>query len=64
MGGRCQEYWNCRRMKINPQVEKVCMEEGVGFVDTWLNFVGRDDFFMKDGLHLTRKGSKCEFVRL
>ena len=22
------------------------MEEGVGFVDMWLNFVGRDYFFM------------------
>ena len=23
------------------------MEEGVGFVDMWLNFVGKDDFFMR-----------------
>ena len=28
------------------------MEEGVGFVDMCLNFVGRDDFFLRDGLHL------------
>ena len=55
MGGRGQEYRNCRRMAINTQVQKVCIEEGVGFVDMWLNFVGRDDFFMRDGLHLTRK---------
>ena len=31
-------------MAINTQVQKVCMEEGVGFVDMWLNFVGRDEF--------------------
>ena len=37
MGGRGEEYRNCRRMAINTQVQKVYMEEGVGFVDTWLN---------------------------
>ena len=33
MGGRSQENMNCRRMGINTQIQKVCMEEGVGFVD-------------------------------
>ena len=67
MGGRGEEYRNCRRMAINTQVQKVCMEEGVGFVDMWLNVVGRDDFFTRDGLHLTGKGAAfrgCEFVRV
>ena len=65
MGGRGEEYRNCRRMTINTQVQKVCMEEGVGFVNMWLNFEGRDDFFTRDGLHLTGKGAAvlgCEFV--
>ena len=43
-GGRGEEYRKCRRMTINTQVQKVYMEEGVGFVDMWLNFVGRCDF--------------------
>ena len=46
---------------MNTQVQKVCMKEGVGFVDMWLNF------FMRDGLHLTGKGAAvlgCEFVRV
>ena len=67
MGGRVEEYRNCRRMAISTQVQKVCMEEGVGFVDMWLSVVGRDDFFMRDGLHLTGKGAAvlwCEFVRV
>ena len=67
MGGRGEEYRNCRRMAIYTQVQKVCMEEGVGFVDMWLNFVGRDDFFTRYGLHLTGKGAAvlgCEFVRV
>ena len=58
---------NCRRMAINTQVQNVCMEEGVGFVDMWLNFVGRDDFFLRNAFHLTGKGAAvlgCEFVRV
>ena len=47
-------------MATNTQVQKVCMEEGIGFVDMWLNFVGRDYFFMRDGLHLTGKGVSWE----
>ena len=57
MGGMGEEFRNCRRMAINTQVQKVCMEKGVGFVDMWLNFVGRNYFFMRDGLHLTGKGA-------
>ena len=38
MGGRGEEYRNCRMMAINTQVQKVCMDEGVGFADMWLNF--------------------------
>ena len=67
MGGRGEEYRNCRRMAINTQVKKVCVEEGVGFVDMWLDFVGRDDLFMRDGLYLRGKGAAvlgCEFVRV
>ena len=43
------------------------MDEGIGFLNMWLNFVGRDNFFMRDGLHLTGKGAAvlwCEFVRV
>ena len=52
---------------IGTVVQKVCMEEGVGFVDVWLIFVGRDEFFMRDILQLTGKGAAilgCEFVRV
>ena len=64
-GGRGEDHRNCRRMTINTQVHKVCIEEGIGFVDMWLNFMGRDDVFMRDGLHLTMKDAAVlgfEFV--
>ena len=55
-GCRGEEYRNCRKMVINTQVQKVCMEERVGFVDMWLNFVGRDDFFRERWTSFDREG--------
>ena len=57
IGRRGHRYRNCRRMAINMLVEKLCREEEVGFVDLWGSFVGRVDMYMKDKLHLSRKGT-------
>lgn len=61
MGGR-----NSRRMSINHRLQGICEEEGVGFIDSWHRFYGREDLFHTDGLHLNNKGAmvlgKC-FVR-
>ena len=35
----------------------MCEEEGVRFVDVWGYFVGKEDMYMRDGLHLSRKGA-------
>ena len=61
---RGEECRNCRRMAINTQVQK---DEGVFLLNMWLKFVGRDEFFMRDGLHLTGKGVAflwCELSEL
>jgi len=47
---------NCRRMAINAQVEELCKEEGVGFLDLWGYFVGQVDMYKGDRLHLNRRG--------
>ena len=57
IGRRGHRYRNCRGMAINMVVEKLCREEEVGFVDLWGSFVGRADMYMKNGLHLSRKGA-------
>ena len=62
MGGRGEEYRNCRRMAINTQVQKVCMEKGVGFVDMWLNFVGR--VFHERWTSSHREGCCSSWVRV
>ena len=50
-------YRNCKRMAINALLEQMCEEEGVGFVDLWGYFVGKEDMYMRDGLHLSGKGA-------
>ena len=44
-------------MTINALLEQMCEEEGVGFVDLWGCFVGKEDTYMRDGLHLSGKGA-------
>ena len=57
MGGR-KGYRNCRRMSFNSQLDKMCRQENVGFVDLWSKFAGRPDLYRKDGLHMTDRGAE------
>ena len=57
MRGRGATYRNCKNMATNALVEHMCEEEGVGFVDLWGYFVGKEDMYMRDGLHLSGKGA-------
>ena len=57
MRGRGVTYRNCKRMAINALLEQMCEEEGVGFVDLWGYFVGKEDMYMRDDLHRSGKGA-------
>ena len=57
MRGRGATYRNCKNMAINALVEQMCEEEGLGFVDLWGYFVGKEDMYVRDGLHLSGKGA-------
>ena len=57
MRGRGASYRNCKMTAINALVEQMWKEEGVGFVDLWGYFVGKEDMYMRDGLHLSGKGA-------
>jgi len=50
-------YRNCKRMAINALVEQMCEEVTDGFVDLWGYFLGYEVMYMRDGLHLSRKGA-------
>ena len=38
-------------------VKRLCKEEEVGYVDVWDCFVGKEEMYMRDGLHLGGKGA-------
>ena len=56
-GNRIHGYRNSKRMAVNGMVERLCKEEDVGYVDLWDSFVGREDMYGRDGLHLSGKGA-------
>ena len=56
-GNRIQEYRNSKRMAVNGMVERRCKEEDVGYVNLWDSFGGKEDIYVRDGLHLSGKGA-------
>ena len=38
-------------------VKRLCKEEDVGYVDLWDSFVGKEEMYLRDGLHLSGKGA-------
>ena len=38
-------------------VKRLCKEEEVGYVDVWDSFVGKEEMYVRDGLHLSGKGA-------
>ena len=55
-GNRIHGYRNSKRMAVNGMVERLCKEEDVGYVDMWDSFVGNEELYFRDGLHLSGKG--------
>ena len=41
-------------MAVNGMVKRLCKEEEVGYVDLWDSFVGKEEMYARDGLHLSR----------
>ena len=59
VGTRSKGYRNSRRTVINRLVKQLCEEEEVGFVNLCDGLVGKEEMFMKDGLHLERGCCSC-----
>ena len=54
-GNRIHGYRNAKRMAVNGIVKRLCKEDEVGYVDMWDSFVGNEDMYARDGLHLSGK---------
>ena len=56
-GNRIRGYRNSKRMAVNGMVKRLCKEEEVGYVDLWDTFVGKEEMYARDCLHLSGKGA-------
>ena len=56
-GNRIQGYRNSKRMAVNGVVKRLCKEEEVGYVDVWDSCFGKEEMYVRDGLHLSGKGA-------
>ena len=56
-GNMIDGYRNSKGMAINGMVKRLCKEEDVGYVDLWDSFVGKEEMYERDGLHLSGKGA-------
>ena len=48
--------WLSRAIGVNEQLKGVCKDVGVSFVDDWDKVFGRRELYVRDGVHLSRKG--------
>ena len=55
-GNRIRGYRNSKRMAVNRMVKRLRKEEEVGYLDLWDSFVGKEEMYARDGLHLSGIG--------
>ena len=56
-GNKINGYRHSKRMAINGMMNhRLCKEDDVGYVDLWDSFVGKEEMYARDGLHLSGKG--------
>ena len=48
---RIRWYRISKRMAVNGMAKRLCKEEEVGYVDLWDSFVGREEMYVRGGLH-------------
>ena len=56
-GNRIYGYIDSKRMAINGIMKRLCKEEDVGYGDMWDSFVGKEEMYARDGMHLSGKGA-------
>ena len=44
-------------MNMMMMMKRVCKKEDVGYLDLWDSFVGKEEMYARDGLHLSGKGA-------
>ena len=55
---RAGQVWLSRALGINGHIRDMCEEFGFMYLDMWDSFMGKEDMYALDGIHLSRKGVK------
>ena len=53
---RIQGYRNSQRMAVNGMLKRLFKEEEVGYMGLWDSFVGKEEMYVRDGLHVSGRG--------
>ena len=56
-GNRIQGYINSKRMAVKGMVKRLCKEGEVRYLGLWDSFVGKEEMYVRDGLHLSGNGA-------
>ena len=48
--------WLSKALCLNDRLRGFCRRNGVGFIDEWDRFYGRQELYAMDGVHFSRKG--------
>ena len=56
-GNRIHGHRDSQRMTVNGMVKRLCKEDEVGYVDLWDSFVGKEEMYARDHLHVSGKGA-------
>ena len=46
-----------RAIGVNDKLSKLCSDANIGFIDPWTDLMNHRNFFMRDGIHLSHKGT-------
>ena len=49
-------WWLSHALGLNERLRRMCGENGVGFMDEWSSFYGRQELYARDGVHFSKKG--------
>ena len=53
---RASGEWYSRALSLNNSIERMCKTLGLGYVDLWEDFHKNNEYYLRDGLHLSDEG--------
>ena len=50
-----RDWWLSHALGLDERLRKMCGDNGVGFMDEWSRFYGRQELYARTGVHFSRK---------